>query len=219
MHGDSTLKCTSLVLETARPNTNMTVLHTVCPAQTAHNLKADFNSSAPNAAFHLMLHVSKTGHQLTPFHTCTIAGVSSWEGRKTGKQADTSVPSPEPTSRPSKERKRRTGGGVSSRVKRQRAVCILVPLAILLVLGGIGAAIGITMSQQRAALAQTPPAAAEAEPPPPPPTPGPPLVFKVNITVPPSADGEPGPSCSDLVGPRSGKGKMEVGVMLLVSNG
>lgn len=143
-------------------------------------------------------------------YCCT--GVSSWEGRKPGKQADSSVAGPEPTPRPSKERKRRSGGGVSSRVKRQRAVCILVPLAILLVLGGIGAAIGITMSQQKAALAQTAPAAAEAERPPPPTTPGPPLVFKVNVTVPPGADGQPGPSCSDLVGPRSGKGKMEVGV-------
>lgn len=148
-------------------------------------------------------------------------GVSAWDSKhnKPGKKHPTSpepgAPSPEvPT--PQEQKKRRTGGGAhSSRSKKQRLVCILVPLVILAVLGGIAAAIGITMTQQKQHAQARAATKAAAQPAPARTTPGPPLAFKVNVTVPPDEKGKPGPTCAGLFGPQGDKARLEVGGAVL----
>jgi hypothetical protein len=107
------------------------------------------------------------------------------------------------------------GAGKHPRSKKQRAMCIVIPLVILAILGGIGAAIGITMGQQRSAVASrsraAAAAAAAAGAPAAPVTPQP-LSFKVNVTLPPDPSGAPAPSCSELFSPKADRGKLEVGL-------
>jgi hypothetical protein len=80
---------------------------------------------------------------------------------------------------------------------------------ILAILGGIGAAIGITMSQQKGAVAARSTTAAAA-PAAAPAFVGLPLSFKVNMTLSPDAGGAPAPSCAELFSPQADRGKLEV---------
>jgi hypothetical protein len=149
-------------------------------------------------------------------------GVSSYEAKRSkgGKQSPQpgpqgSTPPPDAAAAadaPSKQHKRASAGG-QTRSKKQRLICILVPLMILAILGGIGAAIGITMGQQqgsgaaRGKAARAAPAAAA-----PAPAVGLPLSFKVNMTLPPDAGGAPAPSCAELFSPQADRGKLEVSI-------
>lgn len=116
-------------------------------------------------------------------------------------------------------RKHTSAGGGGSRPhksKKQRIMCILIPLMILAILGGIGAAIGITMASQRAALQKAAAASAAAKAGGPagaggvPAAPPSALAFKVNVMVPPDEEGKPPPSCSELLAPQNSRGRLEV---------
>lgn len=147
-------------------------------------------------------------------------GVSSYEAKrsKAGKQspepgAGSSQTPPTAADAPSK------GGKCASaarkpRSKKQRIICIVIPLVILAILGGIGAAIGITMSQQKGAVASkgkaAPAPATRAAAPGAAPAVSQPLSFKVNVTLPPDESGAPAPSCSELFSPQADRGKLEV---------
>lgn len=148
-------------------------------------------------------------------------GVSSYEAKrsKAGKQspdpgASSSKPPPDAADVPVKGHKR-AGAASKPRSKKQRIMCIVIPLVILAILGGIGAAIGITMSQQKGAVASKgkaapAPVTRAAAPGAAPAVRSQPLSFKVNVTLPPDESGAPAPSCSELFSPQADRGKLEV---------
>jgi hypothetical protein len=153
------------------------------------------------------------------------AGVSAYDSKTskqqqptppTGDQPAAAAAGPSDTGKSSKRvAAAAAAGGRKKRTKCQSLMFVLIPLAILAVLGGVGAAIGITMSQQRAAVARSTaaaaaPAAAPAAVPAAAAGPGQPLAFKVNMSLPPDPDGSPAPSCSELFSPKAGRGKLEV---------
>lgn len=150
----------------------------------------------------------------------THPGVSAYEAKRSKQSPAPGAKDPTPPAdaaaaadkAAAKERKRAAAGTSRTRSKKQRAMCIVIPLVILAILGGIGAAIGITMGQQRSAVASKSraaqaPAAAGA---PVAPMTLQPLSFKVNVTLPPDPSGAPAPSCSELFSPKADRGKLEV---------
>lgn len=144
--------------------------------------------------------------------------MSTYEGKgsKSGKKQSTP---PEPgkgsagaAADKQKSKRTSTEGRKPRRSKKQRIMCIVIPLVIIAILGGIGAAIGITMSQRGAPAAATgqAPAPVRAAPEPAAAVPGQPMAFKVNIVLPPGEDGQPPPSCSELFSPVGDRGKLDV---------
>lgn len=146
------------------------------------------------------------------FRLLFLPGVKSMEGKGGKKQPQQPSKGPAGPSADSKQRKRTSAAAAGpKRTKKQRLMCLLIPLAIIAILGGIGAAIGITMSQQRgAAQAKAVPAPKAAPAKAPAPAEGQPLAFKVNIALPPGENGQPPPSCSELFNPSGDRGKLEV---------
>lgn len=143
--------------------------------------------------------------------------MSTYEGKgsKSGKKQSTP---PEPgkgsagaAADKQKSKRTSTEGRKPRRSKKQRIMCIVIPLVIIAILGGIGAAIGITMSQRGAPAATgQAPAPVRAAPEPAAAVPGQPMAFKVNIALPPGEDGQPPPSCSELFSPVGDRGKLDV---------
>jgi hypothetical protein len=105
-----------------------------------------------------------------------------------------------------------SAAAIAKKKKQRRLMCVLLPLMILAVLGGIGAAVGVTISQQRSALKSRGPVV------PTPPTnfagigPPPPLTYKINITLPVDEDGS-APTCGELFSPKNGAKNTEVGCL------